>query len=270
MKIALVNLCNPEDFKKHLYYQDVLDYLHEEKIDYLDLASGKDTLESLIDTFNQSLDTDAELFWFIRGGFSCLNALDKIDWEKVTSGNKKFYGLSDFTHFAHEAVAKGVKCFYGQGLTKIKKHYPERADRNFITEFLKTGSPNPAKAKPLLNATTDLDLSQIQIAGGHMGIFAFMQSNNKIDLSNRHLFLEYHSSSLEPHLLNLDYEVDHVLYSIKENLPKSIILGQSLIRKIDGTFYPEEELTGSILSKFSKTSLPVYYINHFNNVIPLS
>ena len=85
MKIALVNLCAADDFAQQFDYQDSMDFLREEQIEYLDFASGVTTLDQRVGKFNLALESDAELIWVIRGGYVCLETLDKINWEKVVS-----------------------------------------------------------------------------------------------------------------------------------------------------------------------------------------
>jgi hypothetical protein len=109
----------------------------ENKIEYLDFASGVEKIDGMVEKFNQSIISDAEIVWIIRGGNKCIQTLDKLDWDNIVKSNKPFYGLSDFTHFSTMAVSKGITCFYGQGLTRIKQYFPTENDRKFIADFLK-------------------------------------------------------------------------------------------------------------------------------------
>lgn len=270
MKIALTNLCKPEDFAKHKNYQDAINFLHEENIDYLDFCSGESDLDNLIRKFNESLDSEADIIWVVSGGWSCIKTLDKIDWEKVLTSNKKFYGLSDFTHFSSKAVSLGITCYYGQGLTHIKQYWPTVDSRKFIVNFLETGSPNSNSAKALFGDTEDLDINKIKIVGGHMLIFAFMQSQLNINLKERYVFLEYHNGANGIELNELEYYLDQVLYVTKDNLPKGFILGRSSLKNFDSTEINLEEINNFLVSKLSKLKLPVYYINHFDNIITFS
>ena len=51
MKIALVDLCRSDDFALHRSYVDSIDFLKKENIDYLDFATGVNTLDSKIKNF---------------------------------------------------------------------------------------------------------------------------------------------------------------------------------------------------------------------------
>ncbi|MCX6823095.1 MAG: LD-carboxypeptidase [candidate division SR1 bacterium] len=267
MKIAITNLCSIGDFAKHRNYQDSMNFLKEENIEYIDFCSGEATIEGMVKKFNQSLDSDADLIWVISGGLSCIKTLDKIDREKVVSSNKKFYGLSDFTHFSTRAVSLGLTCYYGQGLAKIKQYFPTIDDRKFIVNFLKTGNPNSSKAKSFSTSIEDLNIDKTRIVGGHMLLFTFIQSQVNIDLKDRHLFLEYHSSAIGEDLEELEYYLDQVLYIIKNNLPKGFILGRSELKNLDETEINIDEINNFLVSKLSTYNLPIYYIDHFNNVI---
>jgi len=267
MKIALTNLCKLEDFAKHKTYQDAMSFLHEENIEYLDFCSGDSDFDNLVSRFNESLDSEADIIWVVCGGWSCIKTLDKIDWEKVVASNKKFYGLSDFTHFSSKAVSLGVNCYYGQGLAHIKQFFPTKDSRKFIVNFLKTGNPNSNLAKSLSVNTEDLDINRVKVVGGHMLIFAFMQSQLNIHLKERYVFLEYHHDANGIELKELEYYLDQVLYTIKNNLPKGFILGRCLLKDFEGTEMKVEEINNFLVSKLLRYKLPIYYIDHFNNII---
>lgn len=113
MKVALVNLCKTEDFTKHKSYNDSISFLNENNIEFLDFASGIETVDEMVESFHKALNSDANLIWVIRGGNKCIQTLNKIDWNKVVNSKKVFYGLSDFTHFSTMVVSKGVTCYYG-------------------------------------------------------------------------------------------------------------------------------------------------------------
>ncbi|QQR93203.1 LD-carboxypeptidase [bacterium] len=267
MKIALTNLCKLEDFAKHKTYQDAIGFLHEENIEYLDFCSGESDLDNLVAKFNKSLDSEADIIWIVCGGWSCIKTLEKIDWGKVVASNKKFYGLSDFTHFSSKAVSLGITCYYGQGLVYIKQFFPTNNSREFIVNFLKTGDAGSSMAKSLSSNTEDLDINKVKITGGHMLIFAFMQNQININLQERYLFLEYHHGANGIELKELEYYLDQVLYVIKNNLPKGFILGRSLLKNFDGTEIKIEEINEFLVSKLEKLNLPIYYVDHFNNII---
>jgi muramoyltetrapeptide carboxypeptidase LdcA involved in peptidoglycan recycling len=270
MKIALTNLCKTEDFGKSKYFNDSISFFHENKIEYLDFASGAESLDMMVEKFNQSLESDTDLVWVISGGTTCIQCIDKLDWDKIVRSGKKFYGLSDFTHFSTMAVSKGLTCFYGQGLLRIKKWFPTESDRKFITTFLQTGKPYSENAKPLAFADNDLDISKVKIIGGHLLSFTFMQSVLKVDLKNRYIFIEYHSGGIGEDMDELGYYLDQLLYLLKGNLPKGFILGRTDMRNLEGSSRSIDEINSYLVEKLSKYNLPIYYIDHFKNVITFS
>ncbi len=270
MKIALVNLCKEEDFSKHKTYQDCISFLEEEGIDYLDFCSGHDDLDILVKKFNDSLSSEADIVWFVCGGWTCLKVLDKIDWDKVVASKKKFYGLSDFTHFSSKATSLGLNCYYGQGLAHIKQFFPTTESRQFIVDFLKTGVPNYSLAEPLSPNTKALDISKVKIVGGHMLIFTFMQNQLSVNLKDKYLFLEYHHSANGLSLQEIEYYLNQVLFTIKDNLPQGFILGRHMLKDFEGEEIKVEEINNFLTSKLLKYNLPVYYMNHFHNIVPLT
>ncbi|PIZ55927.1 hypothetical protein COY23_03830 [bacterium (Candidatus Torokbacteria) CG_4_10_14_0_2_um_filter_35_8] len=270
MKIALVNLCKAEDFAQHKYYSDSMSYLREEGINYVDFASKTDTVDLMVEKFHQALDSDAKVIWVIRGGLSCIRTLDKIDWDKVSKSNKKFYGLSDFTHFSTMAVSKGLICFYGQGLTKIKQYFPTKNHRKFITNLLKTGKPFSREAKSIFLSQSGLNISDVKVIGGHLLIFSFMQGQLKIPLNNRYVFIEYHHSATGEGLNELGYYLDQLLFLLKDNMPKGFILGRTELKDYNNTLIQIGEINKFYVEKLSKYKLPVYYLDHFENTITFS
>ncbi|MFH1170618.1 MAG: LD-carboxypeptidase [Candidatus Vogelbacteria bacterium] len=267
MKVALVNLCKTENFAKQGSFGDSISFLDENNIEYLDFTSGADTIEVMSEKFNQALASAAELIWVVRGGNKCIQTLDKLDWNKIVSSGKKFYGLSDFTHFSTVAVSKGVTCFYGQGLSHIKDYFPTALERQFIVDLLKTGVPVLEKATPLANVTLDVDISKEKIIGGHLLIFTLMQSQLKIDLKNRFIFMEYHTGALGENLDDLGYYIDQLLYVLKDNMPKGFILGRTEMNNIDGSEILIEDINKYCAEKLIKVGLPVYYLDHYKNVV---
>ncbi len=267
MKVALVNLCKIEDFAIHKSYNSSISFLKENGIDYADFATGASRMERMVECFSKALDSDAELLWFIRGGNKSIQALDKIHWDKVISSDKKFYGLSDFTHFSTMAVSRGTTCYYGQGLTNITDYFPTEADREFITRFLQTGLPVCAKAKALTDGVEDLDVSNMNIVGGHLFIFTLMQGQLHISLKDRYLFIEYHNGVLGEKLDDLAYYIDQLLYILKDNLPKGFILGKTELRNEDGSQVDLDQVNQYCVEKLNKYNLPIYFLDHYKNTI---
>jgi muramoyltetrapeptide carboxypeptidase LdcA involved in peptidoglycan recycling len=267
MKIALVNLCKIEDFAVHKSYTDSISFLKENNINYLDFASGAPTLQGMVEKFNEALDSDAELLWFIRGGNKCIQTLDLLDWDKVKESGKKFYGLSDFTHFAVKAKSIGLTCYYGQGLTSIKDYFPTEQDRKFIVDFLQTGVPVAAEVTSLNQGlgTSSLNLSEVNVVGGHLFIFTLMQSQLQINLKDSYVFIEYHTGLMGEKLDDLGYYIDQLLYVLKDNLPLGFILGRTEMVNPDGTRVNIDEINKYCADKLARINIPVYYIDHFTN-----
>lgn len=267
MRIALVNLCKTEDFKDHKSYQDSIDFLHENNIDFIDFASGIRSVDEMIESFHKALDSDASLVWVIRGGNKCIQTINKINWNKVVESKKLFYGLSDFTHFSTKAVSKGAICYYGQGLTNIKSYFPNSSERQFIADFLVSGTPVSENPTALANSKSDLSISDEKIIGGHLQIFTLMQSQLKVDLKDRFVFIEYHTGAVGEDLEDLGYYIDQLLYVLKDNMPKGFILGRTEMRNFDNSQISIDEINEYSSLKIAKTGLPVYYLDHFKNTI---
>jgi muramoyltetrapeptide carboxypeptidase LdcA involved in peptidoglycan recycling len=270
MKIALVNLCKTEDFAEHKYYQDSMDYLKEEGIDYVDFASGAKNLDEMIAGFNKAIASDADIVWIIRGGLECIEAMQRLDWDKIAHSGKRFYGLRDFTHFSTKAVSKGMTCFYGQALSMIKQFFPKKSDRKFITDFLKSGDFKCDEAVPLANTEDPLNIDDVKVVGGHLLIFTFMQSHLEIDLKDRFVFIEYHHSAIGEGLRELGYFIEQLKYTLRGNLPLGFILGRSELKTLENETIPLESIKDAYIHKLTDYELPIYYLDHYNNTIRFS
>lgn len=266
MKTVLVNLCKTEDFKNHKSYKDSIDFLNENKIEFIDFTLGVTSIDQMVESFHKALDCEADLIWVISGGNKCIQTLNLIDWNKVVTSKKEFYGLSDFTHFSTMAVSKGVVCHYGQGLTNIKTYFPKSLDRQFIVDFLTNGQPVCNNANSLTNNQV-LKITEQKIVGGHLTIFTLMQSQSQLNLSERFVFIEYHTSTLGESLDDLGYYLDQLLYVLKDNSPQGFILGHTVIRDINGLQIAVEQINQYLAEKIAKTGLPVFFLDHFTNTI---
>ncbi|MFA5129839.1 MAG: LD-carboxypeptidase [Patescibacteria group bacterium] len=273
MKLALVDICGEGDIKNREgdeYWKRPLDLLKNEKISFLDFASGARTVEDKVQGFHDALKSDADLIWLVRGGYSCIQAFDKIDWNLVRQTAKPLYGLSDFTHLAWMAVQQGVRCYYGQGLTHFEKTFPNSSDADFLFSFLRTGTLPPFIVQPLSTSATQTDLSSAQIIGGHLVVALLMLLQYPIDLHDRYLFLEYHPGGLGEGLRDIGYYLEHLMNILKrtKNLPKGFIFGQSMLPQLDETSIPWKEINTFCAERVSRLDLPVYEIDHFKTVIP--
>lgn len=258
MKIALVNLCQIFDYAEKFTFQQEMDFLAENKIDYVDYCSHRSTYSELLDGFQQAVcDPTVDLVWFVTGGTTMIQFLDEINWDLVKKSHKIFYGVSDFTHFAIKAVTLGVTCYYGQALNKIYEYFPDHPQRQFIVDFLTAGKvgDNPSLHLPLI--------------GGQLFSTTFMIQQLNIDLSSRHLFIEHHYLVGES-FNDLDYFIRQLKSVIKHNLPKSIILGHSLFYDKSYQLVDPEKVNREFINIYADLGIPISFIDHFKQIIRFS
>ncbi len=269
MKIALVNLSKIEDFAKTEYYQDSLDFLTENQIDFVDCFSGRENLDELLAGFHEALrNNEVELVWFIQGGNTLIKFLNKIDWDLVKQSDKEYLGSSDFTHFVFKAVELGKICYYGPQLKEIKKYFPTPTDRQFVIDFLKRKQLPDLKAR-LLHGTGNFDLASEKIIGGHSFVSTIMLGNTKIDLENRFLFFEHHYRPGEK-LNDVEYFLESIKYQTHQNLPKGFILGHSMLFDKEGKLIDVDLINEQLVKNLVELGRSVYYLDHFKTIIKLS
>jgi len=259
MKVALVNLCKIEDISLLSSFSSDISFLNENQIEYVDYASGKNTREDLLKGFHDALkDKTVGLVWFVQGGNSLISFIENIDWDLVVSSEKKFLGISDFTHFSMTAVSKGVKCYYGLALKKIKKYYSED-NLARISNFLKLISGQNIIPDENENYYS---LDNIKITGGHLTSLIFMIEHYRINLKNTVLFIEHHYIPGE-NFDDLAYYIDQLLITIKENKPESIILGHTILFDENNNEINFNEINDFFSKRLVGTGIPVSSVDHF-------
>lgn len=112
-------------------------------------------------------------------------------------------------------------------------------------------------------------MSNESILGGHIIIFAFMMSQNKIDLKDSILFLEHHYIPGE-HFEDLEFWLDQIKYIIENNQPKAFLLGHSMLFDEQTNLIDYKEINKFLTEKLKQYNKPIYEIDHFKHLVKLS
>lgn len=96
-----------------------------------------------------------------------------------------------------------------------------------------------------------------------------MHKEATIDLSERVLFIEHHYA-LGESPDELRYWGHALLRSFRDNKPQAILLGHSLLYDTEGKPLPENDLNELLMEGLKQFNVPIYYIDHFNAVMPFS
>ena len=268
MKIALVNFAEYEKFNSTDSFKKDLEFLVENKIDYVDYCFEYNKKSDLLAGFKKSLaNPEIDLIWFVCGGNKTIKFLDNIDWEAVKKVNKIYAGASDFTHFSFKAIEKGQTCYYGTSLQSIKEYHPTARSREYLVKFLQTGKIEKYKHQNLFKKVNNLDAEKI--VGGHTFLSTFMLGETKINLKDRFLFIEHHyipGESLE----DLEYFIDQLKMVIKGNLPKGFILGHSMLFGKKNKIMSVVTINKKLVECLKEYQLPIAYIDHFKQVVKFS
>lgn len=269
MKIALVNLTKLNDYAKRKSYQNDMQFLTENHIDYVDYCSGREDFDTLLEGFHEAIkNPEIDLVWFVQGGTTLIKYLRDIDWELVARTKKKYLGLSDFTHFSFKAVTVGCECYYGAGLADITKYFPTADQKSHITNFLLDGTIEAYEAKHV-TSEKEVNVASENIIGGHLIISTYMLSQENIDLSKAFLFLEHHNIPGED-FIDLEYYVDQLKYVIGTNQPKGFILGHSMLFEENGEMMDYQKINIFLSDRLSVYNKPIYQIDHFKKIVKFS
>lgn len=268
MKIALVNFAEYEKFNGTDSFKKDLEFLVENKIDYVDYCFNYDKKADLLAGFRKALaNPEIDLIWFVCGGNKMIKFLDDIDLEAVKKAGKIYAGVSDFTHFSFKAVENGQVCYYGTSLQSIKEYHPTAPSREYLVKFLQTGEVEKYRHQNLFKTVSNLDKEKI--VGGHTFLTTFMLGETKINLRDRFLFVEHHyipGESLE----DLEYFMDQLKRVIKGNLPKGFILGHSMLFGKKGKIMNVATINKKMVEWLKEYDLPITYIDHFKQIVRFS
>jgi len=268
MKIALVNFAEYKKFNGTDSFKKDLEFLVENKIDYVDYCFNYDKKSDLLAGFNKALaNPEIDLIWFVCGGNKTIKFLDNVNWNAVKKAGKIYAGASDFTHFSFKAVQNGQTCYYGTSLQEIKKYHPMAKSRKYLVDFLQTGKIEKYNHINLYKTVNNLDNEKI--VGGHSFLTTFMLSETKIGLKDRFLLIEHHyipGESLE----DLEYFIDQLKRVLKGNLPKGFILGHSMLFTKNKKFVNVNIINKKLMECLKEYGLPIAYIDHFKQIIRFS
>jgi muramoyltetrapeptide carboxypeptidase LdcA involved in peptidoglycan recycling len=257
-KIALINLCTYEDISTWSSFNDDISFLKNHSIPFVDYASGKSSKNDLFGAFKKALeDENVSAIWFVCGGNRLIEHIDSFDWNKIAATGKKFLGISDFTHFSILASQHKITSYYGVALKKISKYFTE-PEQVRIANFLK---------KIISDDFLDAEVYQIkeeEIMGGHLLCSIFMIDHFKLQLGEKHLFIEYHNIPGES-IDDLLYHVHQLGLILKKNTPKSLILGHSMMSDAQGNLIDYGIINASIKKVINDyVKIPASEVDHFN------
>ncbi len=268
MKIALINFAEYEKFNGTDSFKKDLEFLIENKIDYVDYCFNYNKKSDLLAGFRKALaNPEIDLIWFVCGGNKTIKFLDDIDWDAVKKAKKIYAGTSDFTHFSFKAVENGQVCYYGTSLQSIKEYHPTAPSRKYVVKFLQTGNIEKYKHQNLFKIVKSLD--EEKIVGGHSFLTTFMLGETKINLKDRFLFIEHHYIPGET-LEDLEYFMDQLKRVIKGNLPKGFVLGHSMLFTKDKKFVNINIINKKLVECLKEYNLPIVYIDHFKQIVKFS
>jgi muramoyltetrapeptide carboxypeptidase len=146
---------------------------------------------------------DAIAILCARGGYGCIQLLDKLDWTKFKKNPKWIIGFSDVT-VLHLALSKmGIASMHATMPLNFKKNTPISLDS---LRLAIQGKPMALSASR--NPTNQFGQTKNIVVGGNLAIVHAMLSFLDLDFfNNKILFLE----DVGEHL----YQVDRMLYGLK-------------------------------------------------------
>lgn len=175
------------------------------------------TVQERVDGFNEIWSNpkiDAVIS--MRGGYGCIQMLDKLDYDLVKKYPKPLLGYSDLTALHSALISKcGLQCFHTPMVSRIHEWKPE-SQKSFVELIEKLAervlwgdleSLSFIKEK-LIKESSDPNIADYKITGGNLTLLSTMLGTEYMpDLSNSILFIEEFN---EP-----KYQVDRKLQQLK-------------------------------------------------------
>jgi muramoyltetrapeptide carboxypeptidase len=149
-------------------------------------------------------DQDVKAVLCARGGYGCVQLVDKINWSNLEKHPKWIIGFSDVSVFHQRLSLMGIESIHATMPLNFKENSGEALD-SLISAI--TGEPYTISAAPR-DENIHGDFTG-EIVGGNLSIlFSLLGTNDHIDYSNKTLFIE----DLAEHI----YHIDRIFYSFQK------------------------------------------------------
>lgn len=209
------------------------------------------TEEERLHDLQWSIDhTDAKAILCARGGYGCVQIVDRADWSGFIKNPKWMIGFSDIT-VLHSRINKlGFQSVHGSMPLNFKENGKE-AIQTLFDAIEKENYTISCEAK--LNNHNGV--AEGEIVGGNLSIlYSLIGTNDAIDLSDRILFIE----DVGEHL----YALDRMLYALQKSnslvgLRGLLIGGMTDMKDTAAPF--GMSLEEIILSHFKNNPIPIAF-----------
>ena len=163
------------------------------------------TIEERAADFQSALeDPKIKAIVCARGGYGCIQIVDKIQWAVMLRTPKWVVGFSDITVFHSRLEHLGVQSIHGT----MPLNFEENSHDSLTSMIAAlTGSPYKVSCAP--SSHNVCGRARGKLVGGNLSVIcSLLGTNDQIDYTNSVLFLEEVSEYI--------YKIDRMLYSLQK------------------------------------------------------
>lgn len=161
------------------------------------------TIEERLTDFQVGLNhPEAKVILCARGGYGCMQIMDKLDWSSFENNPKHLIGFSDVTAFHLMLAQKNIPSLHATMPLNFKDNTPESL-RSLL--YVLKGTPESISAQN--SPFNQSGAACGKVIGGNLAmVHALLPRMKKEDFSDKILFLE----DVGEHL----YQIDRMLYGL--------------------------------------------------------
>ncbi|NRA11997.1 MAG: LD-carboxypeptidase [Crocinitomicaceae bacterium] len=206
--------------------------------------------ERLSDFQNAVDDPEVKAFVCARGGYGCVQLVDKIQWANSLRYPKWIVGFSDVTVFHQRIGIMGMESIHGSMPLNFKKNSSDA-----LQTLVHALTGNSYSIKVPSNSKNNLGEAKGRILGGNLSIlYSLLGTNDGIDYSNSILFIEDLAEQI--------YHIDRMFYAfnkagVLDQIKGLVVGGMTDLKDTATPFGMSYE--DVILSHFEYRNIPICF-----------
>lgn len=164
------------------------------------------TAENRLDDFQKALDKpEVKAIWCARGGYGCVQLVDKIDWSAQISTPKWILGFSDVTVFHHRMNKLQLPSIHATMPLNFRNNSEEA-----LATSLKALRCEEYKVHAPSHKMNQQGIGKGQLIGGNLSIiYSLLGTNDQYNFSGSILFIEDLAEQL--------YHIDRMMYALEKS-----------------------------------------------------
>ncbi len=206
--------------------------------------------ERLSDFQNAVDDPEVKAIVCARGGYGCVQLVDKIQWANSLRYPKWIVGFSDVTVFHQRIGIMGMESIHGSMPLNFKKNSSDA-----LQTLVHALTGNSYSIKVPSNSKNNLGEAKGRILGGNLSIlYSLLGTNDGIDYSNSILFIEDLAEQI--------YHIDRMFYAfnkagVLDQIKGLVVGGMTDLKDTATPFGMSYE--DVILSHFEYRNIPICF-----------